>query len=123
MTSSTDILLCIGYFVVWILTFIWYHIKRPQLDAGSVIIGMQVVYAFFSILTISNALFSYAFNELKLFPYIYLYSMLMVALLPVTGRRRTCALLPSSRMVLSLSSGQLLSTLMETTIFTSRSLS
>lgn len=83
MTSSTDILLCIGYFVVWILTFIWYHIKRPQLDAGSVIIGMQVVYAFFSILTISDALFSYAFNELKLFPYIYLYSMLMVALLPV----------------------------------------
>ena len=51
------------------------------------------------------------------------YACVVAALLPVTGRRRTCALLPSSRMVLSLSSGQLLSTLMETTIFTSRSLS
>ena len=51
------------------------------------------------------------------------YACVTAALLPVTGRRRTCALLPSSRMVLSLSSGQLLSTLMETTIFTSRSLS
>lgn len=83
MTSSTDILLCTGYFLVWVITFIWYHIKRPRLDAGSVIIGMQVVYAFFSILTISDALFSYAFNELALFPYIYLYSMLIVAMLPV----------------------------------------
>ena len=83
MTSLTDILLCTGYFLVWVITFIWYHIKHPRLDAGSVIIWMQVVYAFFSILTISDALFSYAFNELALFPYIYLYSMLIVAMLPV----------------------------------------
>ena len=83
MTSSTDILLCIGYFVVWILTFIWYHIKRFALDAGSVIIGMQINYAIFSVLTLTDELFSMAFEELHFFPYLYLYSMMMIAIGPI----------------------------------------
>ena len=52
------------------------------------------------------------------------YACVVAALLPVTGRRRICASpLFAMRKVMSLSSAQLLSTLMETTIFTSRSLS
>lgn len=81
--SLTDIILCVGYLVVWILTFVWYHVKRFTLDAGSVIIGMQVLYAIFSVLTLTDHVFSMAFDELYFFPYLYLYSMMMIAMLPV----------------------------------------
>ena len=83
MTSSIDIYLCLGYLLAWIITFIWYHIKRFALDAGSVIIGMQIIYAIFSVLTLTDELFSMAFEELHFFPYLYLYSMMMIAIGPI----------------------------------------
>ena len=68
---------------VWILTFIWYHHKKMVLDTGSVIMFMYILYAFFSVLSINDPLFSEAYKPLKLFPYIYLYTMLMIALSPI----------------------------------------
>ena len=53
------------------------------LDTGSVIMFMYIVYAFFSVLTINDPLFSEAYKPLKIFPYIYLYTMLMIALSPI----------------------------------------
>lgn len=69
--------------LVWILTFIWYHHKKMVLDTGSVIMFMYILYAFFSVLSINDPLFSEAYKPLKLFPYIYLYTMLMIALSPI----------------------------------------
>ena len=83
MNISTDILLCLTYLILWIVAFTWYHVKRFVLDSGTVIIGMQVIYAVFSILTLTDPLFSAAYEELALFPYIYLFSMLMIAMLPI----------------------------------------
>jgi oligosaccharide repeat unit polymerase len=83
MNISTDILLCLTYLILWIVAFAWYHVKRFVLDSGTVIIGMQVIYAVFSILTLTDPLFSAAYEELALFPYIYLFSMLMIAMLPI----------------------------------------
>ena len=83
MIESSDILLCVTYLILWIITFVWYHAKRWFIDGGSVIIGLQVIYAAFSVLTLTDPLFSAAYEELKLFPYIYLYSMLLIALMPI----------------------------------------
>lgn len=83
MNISTDILLCLTYLILWIVAFAWYHVKRFVMDSGTVIIGMQVIYAVFSVLTLTDPLFSAAYEELSLFPYIYLFSMLMIAMLPI----------------------------------------
>lgn len=83
MTISTDILLCISYLILWIITFAWYHVKRFTMDAGTVIIGLQVIYAIFSVLTLTDPLFSAAYEELRIFPYMYLFSMLIIAMLPI----------------------------------------
>lgn len=80
----TNNILSIGYLILWVATFVWYHFKYQTLDAGSAIIGMYIIYAIFSIFAINDELFSMAFNPLKLEPYIYLYGMMMVALAPIT---------------------------------------
>ena len=59
---TSDYLLVIGYFLIWILTFVWYHIMRPVLDAGSAVIGTYILYALFSILTIDDPVFSSSFE-------------------------------------------------------------
>ena len=60
MIESSDILLCVTYLILWIITFVWYHAKRWFIDGGSVIIGLQVIYAAFSVLTLTDPLFSAA---------------------------------------------------------------
>lgn len=71
------------YLLLWVLTFIWYHVKRYRWDGGSVIIGSYVVYAIFSIVSLNDDLFSIQYDPLRLFPFFYLYVMLMIALSPV----------------------------------------
>lgn len=80
-----DNILILSYLLIWILTFGWYQYKRNVLDGGSAIILSYIAYAFFSILTLNNPIpvAMYAYEPLKLFPFIYLYVMLMIALSPV----------------------------------------
>ena len=83
-TLSDNILIC-GYFLIWIVTFVVYHWKFHNVDAGTTIIGSYFLYAFFSIITLNNPIFFldyYDFKPLTLFPFIYLYIMLMIALSP-----------------------------------------
>ena len=79
-----DNILIISYLLIWMLTFGWYQYKRNVLDAGSAIILSYIAYAFFSILTLNNPIpiAMYAYEPLKLFPFIYLYVMLMIAISP-----------------------------------------
>lgn len=76
-------ILTIGYLLLWILTLAWYHVKRNTFDSGSFIMVMYIIYAIFSVLVINDSLFSVAFAPLTLFPFIYLYVMMMIALVPV----------------------------------------
>lgn len=78
-----DNILCALYLVAWIATLIWYQCRRNVIDAGTVIISLQVVYGAFSIISINDPLFSEAYDELRLFPFIYLFTMMMIALSPV----------------------------------------
>jgi len=69
------------FVAVWLITVILYQIKRRYFDAGSILL---LSYFFYSI--ISFVLFNsdfYKFNDIRLFPFIYLYLMLMLAFWPV----------------------------------------
>ncbi|MCH4147040.1 MAG: oligosaccharide repeat unit polymerase [Prevotella sp.] len=80
----TDNILASTYLIVWGLTFIWYQRKYHSIDAGSFVIIMYIVYAIFSIFSINDTTLSELsdYKPLKLFPYIYLYVMMMIALSP-----------------------------------------
>lgn len=69
---------------LWMITFIWYQRKNSRFDAGSFIIVMYIVYAIFSILTINDDSLPLLTNykPLALFPYLYLYAMMMIAMSP-----------------------------------------
>lgn len=83
--TLTDNILIIAYFLMWVTVLVLYQRKNRQLDAGSAIIVTYVAYAFFSILTLNrpiNFIDYYDYNHLKLFPFIYLFVMLIIALSP-----------------------------------------
>lgn len=83
-TLLDNFLICF-YFLLWVIVFILYHKKNRHLDAGSAIIGSYICYAFFSILTLNRPITIwdyYDFYHLKLFPFIYLFVMLVIALSP-----------------------------------------
>lgn len=70
--------------VLWVITLIWYQRKNKNFDAGSFIIVMYIIYAVFSIMTINDDSIPQLTNyePLTLFPYLYLYVMMMIALTP-----------------------------------------
>lgn len=77
-----DNILASLYLLLWVVTFVVLHLRHRRLDAMSAIIFMYIIYAIFSLLTINDPLFAITFEPLTTFPYIFLYVMLMVALLP-----------------------------------------
>ena len=81
-TTINNILAC-SYLLLWVATFIWYHFKHHSIDAGSGIILMYILYGIISIDSLNDPIFSMSYNNLTLFPYIYLYGMMMLALLPI----------------------------------------
>lgn len=70
--------------LLWVITLIWYQRKNKNFDAGSFIIVMYIIYAVFSIMTINDDSIPQLTNyePLTLFPYLYLYVMMMIALTP-----------------------------------------
>lgn len=76
-------ILSLGFLFLWIITLIGYQMIKNRWDGGSLVIVLYIIYAVFAIMTLNDPLFSIAFNQLKLFPYIYLYSMMIIALSPI----------------------------------------
>ena len=94
-----DNILCVGYLIVWCITLIWYQRlssktaivnKFWRLDAGSFIIFMYIVYAFFSVISVNDTVLAVLsdYKPLTLFPYIYLYLMMMLSLTPIIQEHR-----------------------------------
>ena len=75
-------IICAGYLLLWILTFIGYHILRFKTDGGSAIMLTYIIYAIFSLFSINDFLFGDMYLPLTVLPFIYLYLMLMIALSP-----------------------------------------
>ena len=78
-----DNILATSYLLCWVVTLVWYQWKSRVLDGGTAIIGTYILYAVFSLLTLNDPLFSYSFKPLSVFPYIFLFVMLLLALSPV----------------------------------------
>lgn len=72
-----------GFLFMWIITLIGYQLLKNRWDGGSIVIIFYIIYAIFSIMTLNDPLFSIAFNPLEIFPYIYLYIMMIIALSPI----------------------------------------
>ena len=75
-------ILATGYLLVWIMTLIWYQYKSRILDGGTAVMSTYILYAIFSLFSLNDVMFADFYLPLKVFPYIYLYVMLMVALSP-----------------------------------------
>lgn len=82
MPSLTDNLIMSGYLLLWVITFIWYHRKSRHIDGGSTVIASYIAYAVFSLFTLNDEIFVVTYEPLRLFPFLYLYMMLIIALSP-----------------------------------------
>lgn len=71
------------YLFMWVATLIWYQRKSHFFDSGSLIITLYIIYGVFSLFSINDALFAATYKPLRLFPYVYLYLMMIIAMSPV----------------------------------------
>lgn len=86
---AMDNLLASIYLLIWVVTFLFYQRRNFfRFDAGTVIIGSYVLYAVISIFSLNDDLFAVTYKPLTVFPYVYLYTMLMIALSPTISMRR-----------------------------------
>lgn len=87
--ASADNFLLAFYTLLWVVTFILYHYKNQYIDGGSVVIASYIIYCFFSFFTLNDEFFDSSYEHLRLFPFIYLYVMLMLALSPAIHLHRS----------------------------------
>lgn len=83
MGIDSNNFILILYFLAWIATFILYQRKKRQIDAGSILILSLVFYSLLSIFLYNNDNFGFSYRDIKLFPFVYLYSMLLISFSPI----------------------------------------
>jgi oligosaccharide repeat unit polymerase len=69
------------YISAWIVTIILYHIIKKNIDAGSILLFTYLIYSVTSLLLYNSPF--YHFDRIKIFPFIYLFLMLMLVFWPV----------------------------------------
>jgi len=89
MATAADNILLAFYTLLWVISFILYHYKNRHIDGGSAVIASYIVYLFFSFITLNDVFFDSTYEHLRLFPFIYLYVMLMIALSPAIQLHRS----------------------------------
>ena len=83
MRFDVNYIMLILFIITWVITFAWYQNKKKYFDAGSVIIFSNILYSILSFFLFFDPFWGQEFNKLNLFPFIYLYLMLMIAAFPV----------------------------------------
>jgi oligosaccharide repeat unit polymerase len=68
---------------LWVTTFCIYQNKKKYFDAGSAIISSFLLYSILSVFLFYDPFWGHEFNQLRLFPIVYLYSMIMIVAWPV----------------------------------------
>lgn len=82
--SWEDYILASIYLVLWIGTLAVYHWNRNRVDGGTMVIGLQVVYAMAAIMSFSTDLLpEHTYLSLRLAPYLILWGTMLVAISPV----------------------------------------
>ncbi len=69
------------YITAWIITIVAYQKEKKHFDAGSVVLFSYLLYSIASLLLYNSPF--YTFEHIRLFPFIYLYLMLMLAFSPI----------------------------------------
>lgn len=69
------------FVAAWLLTIFFYQFKKRYIDAGSILLLSYFFYSVFSFVLFNSDY--YKFNDLELFPFVYLYLMLIMAFWPV----------------------------------------
>lgn len=69
------------YTTIWIVTILIYQKRKKNFDAGSLILFTYLAYSIVSLILYNSPY--YTFKDIQLFPFIYLYLMLMLAFSPV----------------------------------------
>lgn len=75
--------LVLFYLVLWVITLVIHYRKRKSFDAGCFVLSTYVVYAISSYLLYDTSYYYFNPLPLKFFPFIYLFSMMLIGLLPV----------------------------------------
>ena len=78
LISNINIVL---YILAWIVTIVLYHIKKKIIDAGSILLFAYLIYSITSLLLYNSPF--YHFNRIRLFPFIYLFLILMLVFWPI----------------------------------------
>ena len=69
------------YIFAWLLSLIIYLQKRKRFGAGGVIISLYLLFSIMSLLLYNSSF--YSFNEITLFPFVYLFFMIRLVLWPI----------------------------------------
>lgn len=77
---ESDFVLILGYLMAWMIVFVERFKRTKQFDAVSFTVVTYIIYAFFSYLLIKTA---NDFHPLHLFPFIYLFVLLYIGMLPL----------------------------------------
>lgn len=75
--------LVLVYLLMWVMTLIVYYKKRKSFDAGCFVISTYVLYAFCSFWLYNTTYYYFDPLPLKFFPFLYLFTMMLIGLLPV----------------------------------------
>lgn len=81
--EELSILYLFLYMLIWVVVLFWHQRRRAFFDAGSFTIITYLVYSVFSFFLYLDKDVQAEFGELTLFPFVYLFFMLMLATLPV----------------------------------------
>lgn len=83
MRFDVNFILLILNILAWITTLVIYQNKKRYFDAGSIIILSFLLYSCLSFFLFFDSFWGSEFNQLRLFPFVYLYLMIMIAAWPV----------------------------------------
>lgn len=71
------------YLVLWVVALTIYYRKRKSFDAGCFVLTTYVLYATASFFLYNTSYYYFHPQPLKLFPFLYLFSMMLIGLRPV----------------------------------------
>lgn len=77
-----DYIITAVYLLLWLIALFLYHRKNYRWDSGTLVIGLNILYTLFAFVTMSDAFCASDYKPLKMFPYIFLFVMMMIAFVP-----------------------------------------
>ena len=83
MESLLSNIYLIFYIIAWIVTILLYQKRKKCFDAGSVLLFSYLLYSIMSLFLYNTYNPFFTFTNIQLFPFIYLYLMLMLAFSPI----------------------------------------